>query len=81
MNDELPPLPSCASCGAVAELTIQWKEEEVSFLRDAKNIYDKSSVKAIVPVWTCHICGQSYTDGHAEIIRQNAVNAARLALI
>jgi len=36
--------------------------------------YGEVELTAIVPVWICEVCGEAYTEGEAEEIRDAAIN-------
>jgi len=65
------PVVSCASCGCVGELTVTNEEDVIQHLH-------KGEIRAVVPVWTCNVCGASWTGDVAERIRDAAVKAAPL---
>lgn len=63
------PVVTCANCGTVNEASVANREDVIAHLH-------KGSIPVVVPVWTCHVCGQSWTGDRGELIREAAVTAA-----
>src|ERR1700704_498892 len=59
----------CDCCGAHA-LHSDLKTEYFNYRSESGEIIQLS---ALVPVWSCDACGDSFTDGRAEDIRHEAV--------
>ena len=63
---------TCPFCGGMNEASVQNKEEVVDLIM-TPTIINVTSVTVVVPVWTCHLCEQSWTNWVAEDIRTSAL--------
>jgi hypothetical protein len=64
------PLPECPMCGANGEASVQWVEDRFKYGMDGPK---QIELVAVIPLWTCNICGESWTDYHAEDARDSTV--------
>jgi C4-type Zn-finger protein len=62
-------MTECPQCGC-EEFTIHAMREDVPYGSEGK------TVSVIVPFINCHECGGTFTDVHAEVIRDFAVKEA-----
>jgi YgiT-type zinc finger domain-containing protein len=60
----------CPFCGGMNEAQVQNRD-------DALHLLDGRTVVVTVPVWTCLLCQESWTDFVAEKIRERAVRESR----
>jgi hypothetical protein len=64
------PLPECPMCGANGEASVQWVEDRFKYGVDGPK---QIELVAVIPLWTCNTCGESWTDYHAEDARDSTV--------